>query len=212
LPSTQDLKNLDIKKVIADVSEQQTERPKVNQKKVFREEKHHTDKALITLEPSLDLILTLSTAVGSTHDYKMYKTEFNKKILTKITQHHPEAEHSFDSGFQGVKDLIPTARIPIKKPPTKRKITNNPQPEKTKLTKEQKAHNKELSQERIPIENKNRDIKIFRICKETRRHKQKGHNKFWTIVCGITNFKSYTRILTKAYLFFFNCVSVMGAF
>lgn len=33
LPSVEDLKNLDIKKVIADVSEQQTERPKVNQKK-----------------------------------------------------------------------------------------------------------------------------------------------------------------------------------
>jgi hypothetical protein len=156
--------------------------------------------------------LTLSTAAGSEHDYKMYKTEFSKKILTKIIRYHPESEHLFDSGFQGVKDLIPTARIPIKKPPNKRKTTDNPQPEKTKLTKEQKTHNKELAQERIPIENKNRDIKIFRICKETRRHKQKNHNKFWTIVCGLINFKSCCSILSKAYLFFFNFMSMIEVF
>jgi Helix-turn-helix of DDE superfamily endonuclease len=48
LPSTQDLKNLDIKKAIADVSEQQTERPKVNQKKSIQGRKNITQ-----IKPSL---------------------------------------------------------------------------------------------------------------------------------------------------------------
>lgn len=156
----------------------------------------------------------------------MYKTEFKKKILPKILPYHPEASHLFDSGFQGVNELIPTARIPIKKQRTPKKTkkrsgglglpdqslatTDNPQPKKIQLTKEQKAANTVLSKERIPIENKNRDIKIFRICKETRRHKQKYHNKFWTIVCGITNFKSCTAILSTSYLFLFNLVCMIG--
>ena len=58
-----------------------------------------------------------------------------------------------------------------------------------KLTSDQKIENKILAQARIKIENINREIKIFRITKEQRRHKQKKHNLFWNLVAGIVNLK-----------------------
>jgi hypothetical protein len=39
------------------------------------------------------------------------------------------------------------------------------------------------------IENIKREIKIFRIWKEVRRHKQKNHNLFWNLIAGVVNFK-----------------------
>ena len=93
----------------------------------------------------------------------------------KIIQNAKEKQ--FDLGFLRVKNLIKDAQIPHK------------QSKLHKLTTAQKQHNQKLSRSRIKIENINREIKIFRICKETRRHKQKKHNLFWTIIAGIVNFK-----------------------
>jgi hypothetical protein len=78
-----------------------------------------------------------------------------------------------DLGFLGVNKYLPNATIPIKNSKLH------------KLTKEQKQENKILAQARIRIENINREIKIFRITKEVRRHKQKKHNLFWNIIAGI---------------------------
>ena len=64
-----------------------------------------------------------------------------------------------DSGYQGVNEILPNAIIPIK-------ATKNHE-----LTEEEKQFNKKLSKERIFIEHINREIKIFRICKETYRNK-----------------------------------------
>ena len=83
----------------------------------------------------------------------------------------------FDLGFLGVKNYLPNAKIPHKKSKYK------------PLTDDQKKYNKSLSQTRVKIENINREIKIFRVCKETRRQKQKKHNLFWNLVAGIVNLK-----------------------
>jgi len=64
-----------------------------------------------------------------------------------------------DSGYQGVNQFLPNALIPFKA------SKNHP------LTDEQKELNTILSKYRIAIEHVNRDIKIFRICKETYRGK-----------------------------------------
>jgi hypothetical protein len=66
-----------------------------------------------------------------------------------------------DSGYQGVIEYLPNALIPFKA--TKK----NP------LTEEQKAFNTKLSRFRVAIEHINRELKIFRICKETYRGKGK---------------------------------------
>jgi hypothetical protein len=66
-----------------------------------------------------------------------------------------------DSGYQGINDYLPNAIIPFKA------SKNNP------LTDEQEAFNTTLSRYRVPIEHINREIKIFRICKEIYRGKGK---------------------------------------
>jgi hypothetical protein len=66
-----------------------------------------------------------------------------------------------DSGYQGVNEYLPNALIPFKA------SKNNP------LTDEQKAVNTIISKYRIAIEHINREIKIFKICKETYRNKLK---------------------------------------
>jgi len=66
-----------------------------------------------------------------------------------------------DSGYQGVKAYFSNALIPYK--------TSKKHP----LTEEQKAFNTDLSKVRILVEHINREIKIFRICKETYRGKGK---------------------------------------
>ena len=117
-------------------------------------------------------ILRVYTDIGSTHDFKMFK---KSKIFS--VQSIQKANTKLDSGFQGVKYYLPNSHIPIKKSKLH------------KLTKKDKQHNTKLAKQRIKIENISREIKIFRICKETRRHKQKKHNLFWTIAAGMLNFK-----------------------
>ena len=68
-----------------------------------------------------------------------------------------------DSGYQGVNKYFTFALIPFKG------SKNHP------LTEDEKAFNTALSKSRIAIEHVNREIKIFRICKETYRGKgQRG--------------------------------------
>ena len=64
-----------------------------------------------------------------------------------------------DSGYQGVHEYFINAIIPFKNS------------KKNPLTDEQKAHNTILSKYRVVIEHINRELKIFRICKETYRGK-----------------------------------------
>jgi len=120
----------------------------------------------------LNQILSIDTGNGSTHDFKLFKQSrvWRYKIIQNI-----KAE--LDLGFLGVKKYLKNAIIPHKK--TK----------KHKLAKQQKEENKKLSSSRIKIKNINREIKIFRICKEVRRHKQKKHNLFWNLIAGVVNFK-----------------------
>ena len=66
-----------------------------------------------------------------------------------------------DSGYQGVNEFFPFALIPYKS------SKNHP------LTDKEKAFNAALSKARTCIEHVNRELKIFRLCKETYRGKGK---------------------------------------
>jgi len=81
-----------------------------------------------------------------------------------------------DSGYQGVNDYLPNALIPY------RASKNNP------LTHDQKAWNKMIAKLRISIEHINRQLKIFRICKETYRGKgERGLIRF-KIIASLCNY------------------------
>jgi len=84
-----------------------------------------------------------------------------KESLVGVLPEHIIA--MMDSGYQGVHDYFAFALIPFKSS------------KKHPLTEDEKAFNKSLSKCRIAIEHVNREIKIFRICKETYRGKgQRG--------------------------------------
>ena len=90
--------------------------------------------------------------LGTVHDYRMFK-----ESLADILPEYILA--LLDSGYQGVNEYLPYAIIPFKGS------------KKNPLTEEQKAFNTELARFRVAIEHINREIKIFRICKETYRGK-----------------------------------------
>jgi hypothetical protein len=92
--------------------------------------------------------------LGTVHDFKMFK-ESAAEVLPQ------DIDALLDSGYQGVNKYLGNAVIPYKA------MKNNP------LTDEQKSINTIISKSRIAIEHINRDIKIFRICKETYRNKGK---------------------------------------
>lgn len=89
---------------------------------------------------------------GTAHDFKMFKESLADMLPENILA-------LLDSGYQGIAEYLPNALIPFK-------ITK-----KNPLTVEQKAFNTMLSKLRVAIEHINRELKIFRICKETYRGK-----------------------------------------
>ena len=80
-----------------------------------------------------------------------------------------------DAGYQGLTELHSNSRTPAKK---------------TKLhplSKEQKASNHTLSQERILIENVIRKLKIFRILSERYRNRRKRFGLRFNLIAAIYN-------------------------
>jgi IS5 family transposase len=80
-----------------------------------------------------------------------------------------------DSGYQGLLALHKNSRIPYKK------SKNHP------LTEEQKSLNRELSKERIVIENINARIKTFKIMSSRYRNRRKRHLLRMNLICAILN-------------------------
>jgi len=85
-----------------------------------------------------------------------------------------------DSGYQGVNEYLKNAIIPIKA--TK----------KHELTDKEKAFNTSHSKKRIFIEHINREIKIFRICKEVYRNKGKRGLLRVKLIASLYNHKIAT--------------------
>jgi len=80
-----------------------------------------------------------------------------------------------DSGYQGLLALHANSQIPFKKS------------KKCPLSVEQKLFNRELSKERIVIENINARIKTFKIMSERYRNRRKRHLLRMNLVCAILN-------------------------
>jgi len=106
--------------------------------------------------------------LGAVHDFRMFK-ESLVGILPE------DVLGLLDSGYQGVNEFLPNALIPYK--------TSKKHP----LTDEQKAFNTKLSKYRVTIEHINRELKIFRICKETYRGKGDSGLRRVKIVASLLN-------------------------
>ena len=91
---------------------------------------------------------------------------------------HPHTTAYVDSGNQGLHQDHKNTEYPYKK------SKNRP------LTSEEKQYNHGLSKFRVRVEHKIRELKIFRILKESYRNHRKGFGIAVNIVAGIVNLKS----------------------
>jgi hypothetical protein len=160
-----------ILKLLADVTEQRTQRPKKakDRKKSYSgKKKAHTIKTEIVIETSGKIISVSRSHKGRTHDFRIRKGE---KILP------PSAIKYGDSGYQGWQKIQSHVLIPYKRYPKK------------PLTPEQKKHNRELASFRMRVENKFRELKIFKILSDVYRNFQKKIHMRFNIIAGLVNLK-----------------------
>jgi hypothetical protein len=156
--------------ILADVTEIPTQRPQTKQKKVYSgKKKRHTLKAEIAMTENGRIIAVSRVYGGRTHDFTIRKKEkpFCRDSVKLV-----------DSGYQGLQKRAQNVGLPVKR--------SRKQP----LTKEQKDQNKALSKRRVRIENKIRELKIFRVLKDGYRNFQRKLHLRLNIVAGIVNLKN----------------------
>jgi hypothetical protein len=147
--------------LIADVTEQTTQRPKHKQKGSYSgKKKGHTIKTEIIIDTGGKIHNVSKSHKGRIHDFRIRKQE---KPLPKDSVKYA------DSGYQGWQELQSNVIIPIKRP------------KKQELTSEQKRHNRELASLRIRVEHK--------IMSRCYRNFQKKHELRFNIISGIVNYK-----------------------
>ena len=155
--------------LIVAATEQPTQRAVKGPKKYYSgKKKRHTIKTELVIEESGKILSVSKAYKGSTHDFKVRKTE---KLLPM------GSVKMADSGYQGWQELQSNIKIPYKR------TKNNP------LTKDQKEYNRSLSSLRVRVEHKIREIKVFKIMSDTYRNFQKKHNLRFNIIAGLVNLK-----------------------
>jgi len=160
----------EVLKIIADVTEQPTQRPTKKQKRYYSgKKKRHTIKTEIIVKSNGEIISVSRSAPGRKHDFRIRK---EGKPLPGFTERY------VDSGYQGLQKLASKVTLPFKGS------------KKRPLTPEQKKHNHKLARFRVKVENKIRELKIFKILKEVYRNFQKKNNMRFNIIAGIVNLKS----------------------
>lgn len=158
-----------ILKILADVTEQATQRPSKKQKKFYSgKKKSHTIKTEIVIEETGKILSVSRSHKGRVHDFRIRKQE--KPLAMNSIKH-------VDSGYQGLQKLQSNVILPFKKS------------KKKSLSKEQKEHNRGLASFRMRIEHKIRQIKVFKIMSETYRNFQKKYGMRFNIIAGIVNLK-----------------------
>ena len=159
----------DLETIIIDCTEQPIERPKKHQIKYYSgKKKQHTIKKEIQITEKGRIVSTSKPHPGRDHDFEV------RKRGSPLPGH---CRAYADSGYQGLDKLHNATEIPYKKP------------KRGQLSKEEKEYNRALSSFRIRVENKIRELKIFRIIGEKYRNKRKGYGLKFNIVAGIVNFR-----------------------
>lgn len=159
---------------IIDGTERPIQRDTYDQETFYSgKKKAHTMKNALIVS-TLGLIMWLGeTHVGKVHDKPMVEP---LNFLTPITM-------LADLGFKGWNPQNVTLILPHKKP-------RNTKTEKRELTQDQKDFNRELSKERVKVENVLAHIKILRIVKDKNRNYRFGFREnLMKTACGLYNFR-----------------------
>lgn len=156
--------------IILDATEQEIQRPKKKQKRYYSgKKKRHTIKTEWVINEAGRIVEISKPAPGSMHDLQIRKR--GKKLPHK-------SRILADSGYQGYQNDHNNLTIPIKKS------------KKNPLSKEDKKFNHQLSKKRIRIENKIRELKIFKILSGVYRNRLKCYGLVTNIIAGLVNLKN----------------------
>jgi len=113
-------------------------------------------------------IIALTMGKGREHDFKIFK---KSKSVKRIKNR----DILVDSGYQGIVQLCPKAKIP------KKKTKTHP------LTKDEKKENSKHASQRIIVEQINAKIKVFKITKYPYRNRRKRFGLRMNLICAIIN-------------------------
>jgi hypothetical protein len=131
--------------------------------------KAHTHKSQVIVQHSNKRILSTAYGKGRRHDFKVLEHSRCAISLSENTELYA------DSGFQGVAKLHPKSCTPHKR------WRGRP------LTQEQKAHNRAGAKVRILAEHVIRKLKVFRILKETYRHRRRRFALRLNLIAALYN-------------------------
>lgn len=168
---------------LVDATEQAIQRPQddaTQQQHYSGKKKRHTLKTQSVVGPAGDIWAVSDTVPGSQHDKKLYDESGVGQQLAA-----DEALRG-DLGFQGIQHNH-LAILPHKKP------------KGGLLTDAQKAHNRQISQVRVIVENTIARLKIFRVLAERYRHNRQEHNDIFYIVAVLVNRGLARRPLRSAF-------------
>ena len=114
-------------------------------------------------------ILCTDFCEGKKHDFALFKESQVRCGL--------DTEMLADAGYQGVQNIHSNSRIPKKSTKTK------------PLSKADKQSNRELSSQRVLVENVIGSVKRFRILAERYRNRGKRFNLRFNLIAAIHNFE-----------------------
>ena len=139
---------------VMDVTETPIERPKRRQRRFYSgQKKRHTLKCQLVMERDSGRILCTFFGKGRQHDFRLFQ---------RSGMHfHPATRSLQDKGYQGIQHRHGNSALPKKKP------------KGGQLSREDKAYNRALAQERIGIEHVNARLKTFRILAERYRNRRR---------------------------------------
>lgn len=160
----------DLETLIIDCTEQPIRRPKRGQKRYYSgKKKRHTMKTEIVMNKKGRICKISKPRPGNVHDIKIRRKEGPLPPCKEILA---------DSGYQGLQNEYPQIRLPIKK------TRGEP------LDKKSKRKNKKLSKERVIVENKIGEMKIFQIFAQVYRNIRRSYGLKARIVAGLVNLKN----------------------
>ena len=175
-------------KAFLDATEQEIPRPKNKRKRKTHysgKKKRHAVKTQLTVNQDGLIIHKTAHAVGSTHDYTLYKRS------------HPDLPNNIrlglDLGYKGIEKDYPKLNcvLPIKRKNPGRGKSGMKGPE---LSLEQRAFNKLLAKERVVVEHTNSRVKKFHVWADEFRNRLKHYDLMTDVVCGLVNFRILGRL------------------
>jgi IS5 family transposase len=143
--------------------------PKRQRRFYSGKKRRHTQKAQVLIERASGRILATAFGTGRTHDFRLFRAS--------RTALPAQARCLADSGYLGIARLHANSRTPHK--------SSKLHP----LTGEQKAENRQLSQERFPVEHVIRRLKVFRILSERYRNRRRRFGLRFNLIAAVYNFE-----------------------